>query len=125
VCEVGDRATAVSAFNIAILDPSGDMTHKSWDVGARLFQVLKAYSNDPKIGPLTRGFFLVSKTGQRQSVQYNVAPIKASALEEDYDIPVPDEVALKAVPVYDASIVDEPKMKDMRDIADELNDDYS
>jgi hypothetical protein len=124
LCEAGIRPQAVSAFNIFLLDTKGDVSLKSWDVGARLFGVLKAYANDPKIGPLTKGFFLVNKSGQKQSTQYNVNPIKRTALEEDYNTPVPDEVTLKQLKLYDKSILQIPTVKEMREIADEMMDDY-
>ena len=53
LCDLGDRAQAVSAFNVVVLGDDDQILHKTWDCGARLFQVLKAYANDPKIGPLT------------------------------------------------------------------------
>jgi hypothetical protein len=124
LCEVGVRPQAVSAFNVFVLDPNGDVSLKSWDVGARLFQVLKSYANDPKIGPLTKGFFLVSKTGQKASTQYNVSPIKRTALTEDYDTPIPDEDRLKQFHLYDPEILQIPLPKELREIADEMTDDY-
>lgn len=124
LCEIGDRPQAVSCFNIVLLDANGDIARKSWDVGSRLFNVLDGYANDPKIGPLTRGFFLVSKTGQKSSTQYNVSPIKASALEEDYDIAVPSDADLRDVQLYDTSIIEIPPAKKLRELADSLMDDY-
>lgn len=124
LCEVGVRPQAVSAFNVFLLEPNGDISLKSWDVGARLFQVLKGYANDPKIGPLTKGFFLVSKSGQKQTTQYNVSPIKRTALTEDYDTPIPDEVQLKTFKLYDKSVLQIPTTKELREIADEMMDEY-
>ena len=124
LCKIGDRPQAVACYNIAILDPNGDLTLRSWDVSVRLLNVVLGYAADPRIGPLTRGFFLVSKTGQKATTQYNISPVKASALEEDYDTPVPDEDDLKALKLYTRDIVQIPKVKELQDLADELVNDY-
>jgi hypothetical protein len=124
LCEAGVRPQAVSEFNVYLLESNGDVSLKSWPVGARVFGVLKAYANDPKIGPLSKGFFLVNKSGQKQTTQYNVNPIKRTALEEDYNTPVPDEATLKRFKLYDKSILQIPSVKEMQEIADEMMDDY-
>lgn len=122
LCEIGDRPQAVSAFNIAIVDENGSCTLKSWDVGARLFNVLKSYATDPKIAPLTKGFFLVSKTGKKSQVQYNVSPIKASVLEEDYDTVPPTEEDLKRLVPYTVDIVEITPKHKLRELAAEQSD---
>ena len=124
LCEVGDKASATSCFNIATCDEKGYVERKSWDVGPRLFNVLKAYANDPKVQPLSRGFFLVSKTGKMGTVQYNVVPVKASALAEDYDTKVPEAEDLEALDLYDETIIEIPTVKALRELAQELMDDY-
>lgn len=124
LCKAGDKPQAVSCFNIALIDENGDPTLKSWDVGARLFNVLKAYSGDTKIGPLPKGFFLVSKTGNKSTTQYNVTPIKASALAEDYGVQVPAKADLDALVKYTSDIVEITPRKKMMDLADELSGEY-
>ena len=124
LCEIGDKPQAVSCFNVGICDENGSVNLKSWDVGARLFNVLKAYAADPKVAPLTKGFFLVNKTGKKGGAQYNVVPVKATALEEDYDIPVPAQETLDALTLYTVEVVEVPTTKQLREIADELVDDY-
>ena len=117
LCDAGDKPQAVSAFNIAIVGDDGQVIRKSWDTGARLFNVLKSYANDPKIAPLTRNFFMVSKTGKKGTVQYNVSPVRASALEEDYDMPVPDQADFDRLEKYDSSIVEVAPMRKLREAA--------
>ena len=124
LCEIGDKPQAVSRFNIAICDENGTLQLKSWDTGARLYNVLKAYANDPKIAPLTKGFFLVSRTGKKGSTQYNIVPVKATSLEEDYDIPVPTKEALDSLHLYNVDIVEITYGAKLREIAGELMDDY-
>jgi hypothetical protein len=124
LCEAGDKAQAVSSFNVAVIGDDGVPSLKSWDVGPKIFNILKGYANDPKIAPLTRGYFLVSKTGKKGSVNHNVTPIKASALEEDYDITPPEHDELDRVGKYDRDIIDHPTAKSLREIAAEFADDY-
>jgi hypothetical protein len=124
LCEIGQRAQAVSAFNIAECGDDGQVLLRSWDVGARLFNTLKGYANDPKIGPLTKGFFVISKTGKKQNTSYNVIPVKGRDLEEDYDIPVPSQDDLDGLVLYTVEIVDIPTKKFMRELAEELVDEY-
>lgn len=122
LCSIGDRPQAVSAFNVALLGDDGQVLLKTWDVGARLFNVLKAYSNDPKVGPLSKGYFAVNKTGQRQNVQYNVIPVRETTLAEEYDITPPSAAALAGAGRYDASILQIPKRSELEEIAQELSD---
>ena len=124
VCEVGHRPQAVAAFNVAEIGDDGQVLLKSWDVGPRLFQQLKGYANDPKIAPLTKGFFIISKTGRGSTTAHNVNPVKASSLEEDYDIEPPDKAELERLGLYDNSIIDFPMMKDLRELAEEVADEY-
>ena len=125
LCDAGDRAQAVSAFNVAEIGDDGVVSLKSWDVGPKIFNILKGYANDPKIAPLTRGFFLVSRTGKKGSVNHQVIPVKATALEEDYDIPVPDQAAFDRLEKYNKEIVEVPTRKTLDEIALEIADDYT
>lgn len=122
LCAIADRPQAVSAFNVALIGDDGQVMLKTWDVGARLFNVLKAYANDPKIGPLSRGYFAVSKTGAKQNTQVNVIPVRESALSEDYEITPPTAAEIKTAGKYDVSIIQIPKKSDLEEIAQEISD---
>ena len=124
LCEIGDRPQAVASFNVAVVGDDGQLMLKSWDCGPRLFNVLKAYANDPKIAPLPKGFFIASKTGKRGTVQHNVSPVSRTALREDYDMEPPSKEALAAVKKYTPEIVEIPKASTLRELAEELADEY-
>jgi len=124
LCDIGDRAQAVSAFNVVVLGDEGQLLLKTWDVGARLFQVLKAYSTDPKIGPLSRYYFLVNKTGKMSNAQTNVTPIKTNALAEDWDVDPADPDELASIKPYTPEILDIPSRKTLNEIAAEIADEY-
>lgn len=124
LCEAGDKPQAVSAFNVVLCGDDGQLTLKSWEVGSRLFGVLKGYANDPKIAPLTKGFFLVNKTGKKQNVQYNVSPVRATSLREDYDIEPPSDDDIARITPYTDEIVRVETPKKLRELAQELTADY-
>jgi hypothetical protein len=124
LCEVGDRPSAVTCFNVALVGADGDVLLRSWNVGSRVLNVIKAYASDPKVGPLTKNFYMVNKTGSKQSVQYNISPVRPASLEEDYDTAVPTEAALAALKLYDADIVELTPSKKLRELAAELTADY-
>lgn len=124
VCEAGHRPQAVSAFNVAEIGDDGQALLKSWDCGPRLFQQLKGYASDPKIAPLTKGYFLVNRTGKGSTTSHNVNPVKASSMEEDYDIIPPPQAELDRLGLYDASIIEFPSQKDLRELAEEVADEY-
>jgi hypothetical protein len=126
LCDIGDRPQAVSAFNVALIGDDGVPSLKTWDVGARLFNVLKSFSNDPKIGPLTAGYFAVSKSGGGRrsggSVQHNVIPVKPHSLEEDYGVPEPSPGDVSRLGIYTPTIITIPKRSEMEEIAAEITE---
>ena len=122
LCEVGDKAQAVNSFNIAVIGDDGQVLVRSWDVGVRVFNVLKGYSNDPKVAPLSKLYYLVSKTGQKTSTQYNVVPVRAASLEEDYDVPVPEQSEFDRLERYTPDIVQIEPVRKLRELAQELTD---
>jgi hypothetical protein len=122
LCEVGDKPQAVNSFNIALIGDDGQVLVRSWDVGVRVFNVLKGYSNDPKVAPLSKLYYLVSKTGQKTSTQYNVVPVRAASLEEDYDVPVPDQGEFDRLERYTSEVVQIEPLRKLRELAAELTD---
>jgi hypothetical protein len=120
LCNIGNNPQAVSAFNVAVIGDEGQAILRSWDLGVKILNVIKAFHNDPKVGPLTKGFFAVSKTGGRGgAVQTNIFPVKASALYEDYSIVAPTTEDL-ALDLYTSDIIRLPKLSDMEEVASEL-----
>jgi hypothetical protein len=122
LCDIADRPQAVSAFNVVLVGDDGQVILRTWDVGARLFNVLKAYATDPKVGPLSKGYFAVSQTGKRSTTQTNVTPIRENRLTEDYEIPEPQPEALRKAGTYDSSIIRIPKRSELEEIAAEISE---
>lgn len=124
LCEAGDKAQAVAAFNVALIGDDGVPVLKTFDCGPKLFGIVDNYTRDPKVAPLTKGYFLASRSGKKGTVNYQIVPIKAHSLSDDYDIDAPSDVELKSIGLYDASIITRPKKKDLEDIAAEIADEY-
>lgn len=126
ICDVGDRASGVYSYNVAICGDDGQVLHRTWDMGIRVFKVVDGYSTDPKVAPLTRNFFLVKKSGEGTSTSYQVSPVRASALVEDYDTPVPDQSEIDRLKndLYTSDIIQIETPKRMREIARELAAEY-
>ena len=126
LCDVGDKPGAVTAFNVALLADDGEPSLKSWECAVKLTGVVKTYSNDPKIGPLTRPglYFAVQKsdTQQRQQSQTNVNPVRGRDLKEDYDLePLTDAQVAKLLDrAYTADIVEVPPIATMEAVAAEF-----
>jgi hypothetical protein len=61
---------------------------------------LRRLNDDPKIGPLDKNFWSLSKTGNGQSLAYSILPIKARDLHEDWglDPKEADLIASRMVP---------------------------
>jgi len=124
LCDAGDKAQAVVAFNIALIGDDGVATLKTFDLGPKLFGIVENYTRDPKVAPLTKGYFLASRSGKKGTVNYQLVPIKAHSLSDDYNIDPPTPEELKALGLYDAGIITMPKRSELVEIAAEMADDY-
>jgi len=124
LCEVGDKPQSVVAFNIALIGDDGVPILKTFDCGPKLFNIIENYARDPKVAPLSKGFFLASRSGKQGTVNYQIVPIKAHSLSDDYDIDAPSPEELAALGVYDLEIITMPKRKDLEEIAAEVADEY-
>ena len=127
LCEAGDRAQAVAAFNIAIVGDDGEADAQVVGCRAtpvRCAQGLRQRSQDR---PADQGILHRIKTGKRGTTQHNVAPVSRTALEEDYDITPPDQggagEARHATSTRPRSLRS-PRLKDSDEIAEEMADEY-
>jgi hypothetical protein len=124
LCGVGDKPQAVVAFNIALIGDDGVAVLKTFDCGPKLFGIVENYARDPKVAPLSKGYFLASRSGKQGTVNYQLVPIKPHSLRDDYDIEPPTDGELKALGLYDSDIITMPKTKDLEAIAAEIADEY-
>ena len=59
--------------------------------------------------------------GRKTSTVYNISPVRASSLEEDYDIPIPDASEFERIELYKPDIIKVEPISKLRELAQELN----
>ena len=114
----------MAAFNIAVVGDDGQVLLKSWDCGPRLFNVLKGYANDPKIAPLTKGFFIVCKTGKRGTVSTTSPRSAGRPWRRTSTSSRRSRQTSMAWSKYTPDIVEMPQSKTLRELAEEIADEY-
>jgi hypothetical protein len=126
LCDVGDRASAVSAFNIAVCGDDGEATLRAWDCGVRITQTLKTFANDQKVGPLDKRtlYFAVSKTESTNRQQANtlVTPARERDLLEDYGIPplTDEDIERLLEKAYTNEVIQMNTVQELQQVADEI-----
>jgi hypothetical protein len=126
LCDVGDRASAVSAFNIIVCGDDGEGVLKAWECGVRITQTLKTFANDPKVGPLDKRqlYFAVSKTeaSNRQQAQTMVVPARERDLQEDYGIPplTDEDIERLLEKAYTNEVIQMNSRSELEQVADEI-----
>lgn len=121
LCDAGDRPSARFCFNVALLLEGEEPVLRSYEVGPRVVDSLKNFHQDPKMGPLPKHYWAVSKTGKGSTSQTNHQMVKEADLVEDWGLdPITDKQleSLKAR-AYDSSIVSIPSFKTLQELAAE------
>lgn len=121
LCDAGDRPSARFCFNVALLNPDEEPTLRSYDVGPRVVDSLKNFHQDPKMGPLPKHYWAISKAGKGATSQTNHQMVKATDLEDDWDLePLSDkQIASLKARAYDSSIISIPSYKTLAQLAAE------
>jgi hypothetical protein len=126
MCEIGDKVSPVTSFNVALLGDDGVPVVRSWDVAVRLYNTLKAYAVDPKVGPLNKpGLYFAIKQVQgdkRQGNTTNVTPVRERDLLEDWGVKpmTPAQEAAALARRYTPDVVEIPRASELREVADAL-----
>ena len=124
LCKGGHRPVVAVCYNVIEVDDKGDVELKSWECGVRVAKSLDDIAEDPKLGPLTRDYYLITKSGEGTSTSYNISRIKTADLVEDYGIPEPDQTEMKSLELYDSSIIKFWSQEKMEELAEEIADEY-
>ena len=120
LCEIGDRPGAATMFNVALIGDDGVPVLRTWNVGVRPMQQIRNFHEDPKTGPITKGFYGITKAAAQGS-NINLSPIRSEeSLLQDYGVPAPTQDSLDSLGVYDISIVDVPTYDALSQIAQEV-----
>lgn len=126
LCAAGDRPVSRYSFNVALLNPDEngepvDPILRSFDVGNKVIDALKAFHQDPRQGPLPKHYWAISRSGKKQTSQTNLNVIKERDLLEEWDITPPTDEALDKVrkQAYTPDIVFISTRKTLLEIANE------
>lgn len=128
LCDVGDKPQSKTCLNVAVLEDD-EWRNMVWTVGTRVAEVLQNYASDTKTGPLaTRDpmmYWSVTRTGKGGKSQTNINPVKERDLADDWGIAplTDDDIAAMAKNCFDESSIPVHTKKQLKEIADELDDD--
>lgn len=127
LCDVGDKPTAVSAFNVVEIGDDGMLSPKVLEVGVKYLKVLEDYNNDAKIGPLDKPkkYFMVSKSsgGKSGTTTYSYIPITAATMADEYSIDPPTRREIEGFKRFGTDIFYIHKRKDLEEVAEEASAD--
>jgi hypothetical protein len=125
LCDMGDRPRLLTAFNIVHLSTGGDPENKILVLGTKATGQLLNFAEDRKTGPLSKLYYALSKTGKNQATAYNIVPVKERDLKEDWDMePLSDDELDEAeAKMYDATAIQTPSRKQLKELASGLSDD--
>lgn len=83
--KLGSKPEDKRAFSIVNLSAAGGPQRQMLIASKRLFETLHAAHFSPQ-GPLTKGYWALSRTGKMQTTVYHVNAVKARDLAEDWGI---------------------------------------
>lgn len=117
---LNDKAENKRAFTVINLSAEGGPKRQILVTGARLFQSLYNAEHS-KYGPLSNGFWAISRTGKQAQTAYNVTFVKERDLAEDWDLdPVAAAAVVDTAEPYTLDVVRETSLEELQQIADAL-----
>lgn len=120
--KLGSTPTQKYAFTIVNLSEPEGFKRQILVAGARLFGMLKNANTNEKSGPLTNGYWAISRTGKLTATSYNLRPIKERDLQEDWGIdPVKASEFCATVQPYDKSVIRVSSVEELERIAESLS----
>lgn len=120
---VGDQPRNKFAFNIVVLNE--DFFEKPavqiLTAPPSLARQLMHLHSDPKMGPLTKHYWAISRQGSGPKTQYTINRVKVTDLAEEWDLdPETVESKAKGLKLYDNSVTNVTPREELLTIAREL-----
>jgi hypothetical protein len=123
LCDAGHRPSARFSFNVALIDgEGGEALLRSYDVGPRVIDQLKNIHQDPRMGPLEKHYWAVSRTGKKSTSQTSHNMVRERDLDEEwpgFKAMSEDEIAALKKTAYTQDIVQLSPRKALLTIAAE------
>jgi hypothetical protein len=124
LCDVvGDQPRNKFAFNVISLneDYFAKPAVQILTAPPSLARQLMHLHNDPKMGPLTRHYWAISRQGSGPKTQYTINRVKVTDLAEEWDLdPEVIESSIKGLSLYDNSVTSLTPREELLTIAREL-----
>lgn len=121
LCEAGNRASWRFNFNVVLMTPGEDPVLRSYEVGARVIDSLKNFNDHPAMGPLSKHYWTVSRSGKGATTSTNHQMVKKDDLE-DWGLAPLSKDALEhfSSVAYTDEIIRTPARKTLAEVALEI-----
>jgi hypothetical protein len=122
LCSVGDKPGRKVSFSVVNLSATAGAVVEILTVSPKTMQVLNRYHQDRSTGPLDRLFYSMSKTGSGPKTVFNILPVKARDLEEDWGLdPADTEAVIGGFEPLDSKVISFNSKEKLEEIAREIN----
>lgn len=121
LCEGGDRPSRKIAFSIVNLSAESPVV-EILTVSPKTMQILARFNQDKTTGPLDRLYYSMSKQGTGPKAVFQIVPVKARDLEEDWGInPSDAENIVAGFEPLDTSVISFTPREKLEEIKREIN----
>lgn len=116
----GLQARPKFAFNVLNIT-SGEPVHEVLTASTMLARQLQQHNDDPRRGPLSKGFWEISRQGKGPQTMFSVQLVKAKDLSEEWNME-PEDIyqEAKSIVAWDSSIIKPASYEDHLEIARNL-----
>jgi hypothetical protein len=121
LCSIGDKPSRKVAFAIANLSSPDGAVAEVLTVSPKTMQILNRYHQDRSTGPLDRLYYSMSKTGSGPKTVFNILPVKARDLEEDWGLdPAETEAVIGGFEPLSSKVISFHTAEQLDEIAREI-----
>jgi hypothetical protein len=124
LCDAGNRPSWRFNFNVILLTPNEEPVNRSYEVGARVIDSLKNFNDHPAMGPLSKHYWTVSRSGKGATTSTNHQMVREGDLN-DWNLEALTADALKhfSGTAYTDDIIRTPSRKTLVEVALEVQTD--
>lgn len=124
LCEAGNRPSWRFNFNVILLTPGEEPVLRSYEVGARVIDSLKNFNDHPAMGPLSKHYWTVSRSGKGATTSTNHQMVRETDLG-DWSLEALSKEDLKhfSGTAYTDEIIRTPSRKTLAEVALEVQSD--
>lgn len=123
LCKVGVRVSQKIVYPVVNFGDDGSAPEvQNLTIGIQFARMLDGFNEDNKVGPLSRLYWSISKSGKGLKTQYSALPVKERDLEEDwgFDLDQVEGFLDTAEAPEPEKAVSRPKKSELQEIASEI-----